>query len=654
MSASRSPVGSVPDTTASVRVPSAGSTWTRRQVDAGAVVARCGHEDVDQATVRGEGDVERRTTERVRRSAPAGRPRPRSTMRNHGTVSSTPTTSKPTMRRHRLGGRGVEAGHPRPVVGRQVQDAGQLVRGDLPGDESLARLAMKRVCPPLPRAVPRAPRGTEPRGPRADVRRGRRAARPASPGYRRAEMPCAASRNDRSSESTVVDSAASRFASATSDARSAACEACSAADWARTASPVATSATTSTVARPTASRRVRRRAAASRSRPVARLGQLGVGPRLGGIEEAAARPASARPARRPPSPARRRGGPRGTARRPARRRRATPARPGSRCRRTARPTASSSSQRANRGHAVSSASWATSRRSPSTTSSRRTTKASTTARRPAPSARVELQLGEGTGRRTSAPPSSTSASRTSRRRASAPARLVKGRVGVLGGPAERAGDAAGLEVAGEGQPVRPAAAPRCRPAPSRAAAEQRAAPRRRPRRRRGVRPPPSGRPQPLAPARPRAVRVRSVRARGRAPTRGVRRRPRARPAGRRGRRARRPRTGRRSRRRAVRRSASRNAVRSIGSTPGAQSSSNWSQTRTTGAARRSDAGQSGERVHGRCGRASRRRPATRRCPAGRRRRAPVRGRPGRARTCRRRWRRTPRAGERRPAVPPAG
>ena len=58
------------------------------------------------------------------------------TIRSHGTVSSTPTTSKPTSAATASVGEAAAAGHPRPVVGRQVQDAGQLVRGDLPGDEA--------------------------------------------------------------------------------------------------------------------------------------------------------------------------------------------------------------------------------------------------------------------------------------------------------------------------------------------------------------------------------------------------------------------------------------------------------------------------------------------------------------------------------------
>ena len=178
---------------------------------------------------------------------------------------------------------------------------------------------------------------------------------------------------------------------------------------------------------------------------------------------------------------------------------------GTRCRRTARPAASSSSQRASRGHAVSRASWTTSSTSPSTESSRRPTKASTTARRRRV---VEIQLGQGqrpADERAAVVGVGQSQEQPARRLL---ALLVQSGEGGLRRAGERAGDAAGLQVAGKGQPVPPSPFPRadegcgeqgqgCGPSSDVGHA-----------RRRRARYPRSGRRPPPASVRPRAVRRR--------------------------------------------------------------------------------------------------------------------------------------------------
>ena len=87
-------------------------------------------------------------------------------------------------------------------------------------------------------------------------------------------------------------------------------------------------------------------------------------------------------------------------------------------------------------------------------SRRRATNSSITARRRAPSASSRPSSASGTRRRTSvrAPSSRRSAaSRTSSRRASARSAVSSAGEGRLGGARQRAGDAAGLDVPGQGQ-----------------------------------------------------------------------------------------------------------------------------------------------------------------------------------------------------------
>ena len=268
--------------------------------------------------------------------------------------------------------------------------------------------------------------------------------------------PWAASRYVRSSDSAVPDNAASRFASATWDARSA-----------HRRGPLGRRVAE---APPGRRRRARRRARRPAPRPAS---ASAAGRRLGRAGGCAPRSA-----RRRPAPWRRRGSAAPAAVRSSRasaaqsraaERRAprnnsssgSPCRchswaAGARCRRTARPAASSSSHRASRGHEVSSASCVTSRTTPSTVSRRRATNASTTVRR-VPLLHVQLGQGQRPADERTAVVGVGEPHEESTR--GLPPLVVEREVDGLRRPGERAGDAAGLQIAGQGEAVAPAVLP---------------------------------------------------------------------------------------------------------------------------------------------------------------------------------------------------
>ena len=376
---------------------------------------------------------------------------------------------------------------------------------------------MKRVRPSLPRSAPEEVPGERRRPDRPPVLD--QAGEQPVLGLRGVGEPEALGREqeDRSSEPTVVDSAASRFASATREARSA----CALGAHGQTGRDEgddedggqADGQPPGAAGGPAASRRARSRASISSASARA-------------LDASRNRRSTGRDVvvrRRPPSPARRRAGRRGTARRPGRPRRCPLPRggrqvPAHRPARRRRPPAS--------GPAAATRSAAPRARPRGGRRRRRAAGGRRRSRRPpgapSPPSPSRSSSASGTGRRTSAPPSSTSASRTSRRRASSWPALVQGGVGGLRRPGQRAGDAAGLEVAGQGEPVAPAPLP---------GADQR---RRQQRQRAGpaqdvghdgveqLRIRPSGRRRPPARGRPRAARRRSAQGRGRARRRAAR------------------------------------------------------------------------------------------------------------------------------------
>ena len=184
---------------------------------------------------------------------------------------------------------------------------------------------------------------------------------------------------------------------------------------------------------------------------------------------------------------------------------------GARCRRTARPAASSSSQRASRGHAVSSASWATSSRSPSTDSRRRPTKTSTICRRASSTSRARPAAAAGgrAPRRRRRPPAARAGGGPGRGpRRPAPRRRPR----PTGSAHPRHRPPPGTRPGSGG---RRAAAPRCRRGPWRAAAVRPPGRARRRRRRRAV---PARRDSPTAgpvPARSPGARDRPAEGRAR-------------------------------------------------------------------------------------------------------------------------------------------